>query len=49
MKDITLIALKDALVGETVYAKSGDYDIPLKSLSTQLNNAGVSFDIINDA
>jgi len=49
MKDITLIALKDALVGETVYAKSGDYDIPLKSLSTQLNNAGVSFDIINCA
>ena len=47
MKDVTLIALKDALVGETVYAKSGDYDAPLKSLSAQLNSMGVSFNIVN--
>ena len=46
MKDITLIVLKDALVNESAYSKSGDYDSPSKSLPLQLESMGISFDVI---
>lgn len=46
MKDITLIVLKDALVNEATYSKSGDYDSPSRSLPLQLESMGISFDVI---